>query len=172
MNALNLRLTSIAIAASITATGCSNLTPGENAGVFGTVAGAATGIALGASGVPSYITVPVAIGAGALTGVAVYVIAKHQADEEQRRIAEARARTYYAKLDAEQKEAMKKQKVRYIAVDTKKKDTYEGEKAVMVFDTQSQELVGNNVYDVKDAPKVGQSSKFDTYTAQYVGSGS
>lgn len=172
MNALKLRVTGFALVASVAATGCSNLTPGENAGVFGTVAGAATGIALGASGVPSYITVPVAVGAGALTGVAAYVIAKHQADQEQRKIAEARARTYYAKLDAEQKEAMKKQKVRYIAVDTEKRENYEGEKAVMVFDTQSQELVGNNVYDVKEAPKVGQTSKFDTYTAQYVGTGS
>lgn len=172
MNTMTLRLASIAAAIAIATAGCENLTPGENAGVFGTVAGAATGIALGASGVPGYITAPVAIGAGALTAVTVYVIAKHQADERQRRIAEARARTYYAKLDAEKKEEMKQKKVRYIAVDTEKKDEYEGEKAVMVFDTQSQELVGNNVYDVKEAPKVGQTSKFDTYTAQYVGSGS
>jgi hypothetical protein len=161
----------VAVVALATA-GCSNLTPGENAGVFGTVAGAATGIALGASGVPSYITVPVAIGAGALVGTAAYVIAKYQASEQEKKIAQARAELYYQQLDAEQKEAMQKKKIRYIAVDTKPERKIQGEKAVMVFDTKSQQIVGNNVYDVKDAPKVGSTTKLDNYTAQYVGSGS
>ena len=172
MKPLTSRLTVGTVAVALAVSGCSSLTPGENAAVFGTTAGAATGIALGASGVPSYITVPVAIGAGVLAGTAAYVIAKHQATEEQNRIAEARAKLYYAKLDAEQKEAMQKKKVRYIAVDTEKDDKIQGEKAVMVFDTQTQQLVGNDVYDVKDAPKVGQTTKLDTYTAQYVGTGS
>jgi hypothetical protein len=66
---------------------------------------------------------------------------------------------------------MKKKKVRYIAVDTRKDDRIEGEKAVMVFDTQNQQIVGNNVYDVKESPTVGTTAKFDTYNAQYVGSG-
>ena len=34
------------------------------------------------------------------------------------------------------------------------------------------QIVGNNVYDLKSTPKVGQTSKFDTYTAEYVGTGS
>ena len=169
MKALKMHLPAAVAAAALFTSGCSNLTPGENAGVFGTMAGAATGIALGASGVPSYVTVPVAIGAGALAGTAAYVIAKHQATEQQRRIAQANAELYYAKLDAEQKAAMKKKKVRYIAVDTKKDNKIKGQKAVMVFDTKSQEIVGNDVYDVKTSPKVGQTTKFDTYTAQYVG---
>ena len=42
----------------------------------------------------------------------------------------------------------------------------------MIFDTQSNEIVGNNVYDLKAAPQVGQTGKFDTYTAEYVGTGS
>jgi hypothetical protein len=172
MKALKLHLPALIAVAALATTGCSNLTPGENAGVFGTVAGAATGIALGASGVPSYVTVPVAIGAGALVGVTAYVIAKYQATEEQKKIAQARAELYYRQLDAEQKAAMQKKKVRYIAVDTQKNDKIKGQKAVMVFDTKSQEIVGNEVYDVKTSPKVGQTTKLDTYTAQYVGSGS
>jgi hypothetical protein len=172
MKTSTLQLPVLATITALAVTGCSNLTPGENAGVFGTMAGAATGIALGASGVPGYITVPVAIGAGALAGTAAYVIAKHQASEEQKKIAQARAELYYKQLDAEQKTALKKKKVRYIAVDTNKESQTTGQKSVMVFDTQSQEIVGNTVYDVKEAPKVGQTTKFDTYTAQYVGSGS
>jgi hypothetical protein len=42
----------------------------------------------------------------------------------------------------------------------------------MIWDTQSQEVVGNNVYDVKSPPPVGSTAKFDTYSAEYVGSGS
>jgi len=164
-------LPTVMLASALGFSGCSNLTPGENAGVFGGLAGAATGIALGASGVPSYVTIPVAIGAGALVASTAYIIAKHQASVEQQKIAEQRARLYYAELDAEQKAEMKKKKVRYIAVDTRKDDRIEGEKAVMVFDTQNQQIVGNNVYDVKESPTVGTTAKFDTYNAQYVGSG-
>jgi hypothetical protein len=164
-------LPTVLIVSALGFSGCSNLTPGENAGVFGGLAGAATGIALGASGVPSYVTIPVAIGAGALVASTAYIIAKHQASVEQQKIAEQRARLYYAELDAEQKAEMKKKKVRYIAVDTRKDDRIEGEKAVMVFDTQNQQIVGNNVYDVKESPTVGTTAKFDTYNAQYVGSG-
>ena len=65
-------------------------------------------------------------------------------------------------------------KTRYIAVDTEKDEhTAAGaKKSVMIWDTQSQEVVGNNVYDVKSPPAVGSTAKFDTYSAEYVGSGS
>jgi hypothetical protein len=42
----------------------------------------------------------------------------------------------------------------------------------MIWDTQSESVVGNNVYDVQSTPPVGQTAKFDTYSAEYVGSGS
>lgn len=71
------------------------------------------------------------------------------------------------------KTALKRKKVRYIAVDTvKDKDTSpDAKKSVMIWDTQSEQVVGNNVYDVKSTPEVGQTAKFDTYSATYVGSG-
>lgn len=166
--------------------GCSNLTPGENAGVFGAITGAAVGIPLAAAGVDPSITVPVTLGAAAVVAATAYVVAKHQADVEQRRIAEARARLYLAKLE-EQREreeaaaaaaaaAAKKpkpvKKPRYIAVETEKREGYQGKSAVMIYDTESQKLVGNNVYDLKSAPKTGTVSKYDTVQAQYVGAGS
>jgi hypothetical protein len=46
-----------------------------------------------------------------------------------------------------------------------------GAKSVMLYDTQTQQVVGNNVYDVKQSPKEGSISKFDTYSAEYVGAG-
>ncbi|MBA2436195.1 MAG: hypothetical protein H0V54_14140, partial [Chthoniobacterales bacterium] len=98
----------------------------------------------------------------------------HQATERQHRIAEERAQRAYAKMSAERKSKMKARKTRYIAVDTEKneKTSADAKKSVMIWDTQSQEVVGNNVYDVKSPPPVGSTAKFDTYSAEYVGSGS
>jgi len=69
--------------------------------------------------------------------------------------------------------ALKKRLPRYIAVDTPKdKRSAPGtKKDVMIWDTQSESLVGNNVYDVSSPPAVGATAKFDTYSAQYVGNG-
>lgn len=90
----------------MTSTSCENLTPGENAAVFGTGAGLATGIPLAAAGVDSRIAVPAALGAAALAAGVSYVIAKHQATERQRKIAEQRARIYMAqRAAAQQREA-------------------------------------------------------------------
>ena len=41
----------------------------------------------------------------------------------------------------------------------------------MIFDTQSEALVGNYVYDVTNPPQVGSTAKFETYSAEYVGNG-
>jgi hypothetical protein len=41
----------------------------------------------------------------------------------------------------------------------------------MIFDTQTDQVVGNHVYDVKTEPKTGQVGKFETYSAEYVGTG-
>ncbi|MDD5200164.1 MAG: hypothetical protein PHC88_10225, partial [Terrimicrobiaceae bacterium] len=60
---------------------------------------------------------------------------------------------------------------RYIAVETSKGEGYKGSSAVMIYDTQSKALVGNDVYDVKSAPKTGTVTKYDTVQAQYVGTG-
>jgi hypothetical protein len=47
----------------------------------------------------------------------------------------------------------------------------EGAKSLMIFDTQTDQVVGNRVHDVKTEPKTGQVSKFETYSAEYVGTG-
>jgi hypothetical protein len=169
------------VVVGILTSACENLTPGENAAVFGTAAGLATGIPLVASGVNPNIAIPVTAGAVAVAAVSAYVIAKHQATERQRKIAEQRARLYMARQEAARQAAAaqppsaarkKPSKPRYIAVKTVKEENSKGKDQVMIFDTQSNEIVGNNVYDLKAAPQVGQTGKFDTYTAEYVGTGS
>lgn len=179
MNFRFVRIVAAVLCLSVLLSACENLSPGENAAVFGVAAGLATGIPLGVAGVNPAITIPVTAGAAVAAGAIAYVVAKHQASERQRKIAEQRARLYMAKQEEERKKAAqtasassKKKKSRYIAVKTVKESNSQGKEQVMIFDTQSNEVVGNDVYDLKSAPKVGQTSKFDTYTAEYVGTGS
>lgn len=171
--------TSIAIFAS----GCANMTPGENAAVFGSVAGIAGGTIARAAGASTGEALAIGAATGAVVALTTYIIAKHQATERQRRIAEERARVYQGRLVAERKreEAAKKsgqnvaakKRPRYIAVDTEKdeKTSPKAQKAVMIWDTESETMVGNNVYDVQSTPAVGSTAKFDTYSAEYVGGG-
>jgi hypothetical protein len=185
------RSLSCAVSASllIAVSGCSNLSPGENAAIFGGLAGAATGIPLGASGVNPAVTIPVAAGSAVVVGAAAYVISKHQADREQRRIAEERARAYVARMEAEQKAAEAAAQSRaartasaprrtapqpvpqYIAVETTPSPEAQGKSSVMVYDTQRRSLVGNDVYDLKKAPKQGSVAQLDTRQAVFVGEG-
>lgn len=167
-------IVSATTAVALICSACENLTPGENAGLFGAAAGLATGIPLAVSGVDPAITIPVTAGAVALAAASAYVISKHQATERQRKIAEQRARLYLARIDEQKAQqraaAAHTKKPRYIAVKTEKSKDSQGE-PVMVFDTQSNQIVGNNVYDLKDTPQVGQTAKLDTYSVQYVGTG-
>jgi uncharacterized membrane protein YhiD involved in acid resistance len=182
MNSKLLQSSAAVLSLAVFTTACENLSPGENAAFFGTAAGLATAIPLAASGVDSRITVPVSLGAAALAAGGAYIIAKHQASERQRKIAEQRAKLYLAQQKAREKKAAqtadastskkKKKSARYIAVQTVKEQNNQGASQVMIFDTQTNQVVGNNVYDLKSSPKVGQTSKFDTYTAEYVGTGS
>jgi len=112
--------------------------------------------------------------AAAVAGLVVYIIEKHEASERQKQIAEERARRAYANMSAKRKAQLKAKKVRYIAVDTEKnaKTSPRAKKSVMVWDTEKQTIASDNVYDVKKSPSVGETAKFDRYSAEYVGSGS
>jgi hypothetical protein len=115
-----------------------------------------------------------AAAAAAVAGLVVYIIEKHEASERQKQIAEERARRAYANMSAKRKAQLKAKKVRYIAVDTEKnaKTSPRAKKSVMVWDTDKQEIASDKVYDVQKSPPVGQTAKFDRYSAEYVGSGS
>ncbi len=163
----------IALATTIALAGCENMTPGENAAVFGSGAGILAGGIARAAGASTGESIAIGLATGAVVGMTTYIIAKHQATERQRRIAAQRAQVYYGRLAPAKKTALKKKKVRYIAVDTEKneKTSPKAKKSVMIWDTQSESLVGNSVYDVQSTPSVGSTAKFDTYSAEYVGSG-
>ena len=115
-----------------------------------------------------------AAAAAAVAGLVVYIIEKHEASERQKQIAQERARRTYANMSSKRKAQLKAKKVRYIAVDTEKnaKTSPHAKKSVMVWDTDKQAIASDNVYDVQKSPPVGQTAKFDRYSAEYVGSGS
>jgi hypothetical protein len=146
------------------ASGCSNLTPTENGLLAAGAVGAATGVALGTTVSPS-ISIPVAIGSALLAGGGAYLYSKNRATIDQRRIAEARARLYYAQLN----EAEQQRTNRYLAVNAPNTSKTQGQ-AVMLYDTQTKS-VANDVYDMKKVPAVGQSTSIGNNAATYIGSG-
>jgi hypothetical protein len=173
MNPGTLRVVALSTSIALLVTACENMSPGENAAVFGTSAGVLAGGIARAAGASTAESIAIGAATGAVVAFTAYIIAKHQATERQRRIAEERARVYYARLAPEKKAALKKKKVRYIAVDTEKNDqtSPKAQKSVMIWDTQSEAVAGGYVYDVQSAPEVGSTAKFDTYSAEYVGNG-
>jgi hypothetical protein len=145
------------------------MSPTANGALFGAGAGTLAGGIAKAAGASNSEAVAIGLATGAIVGVTAYVIAKHQATERQRRIAEERARLAYENASAQRKAQYRK--TRYIAVDTVRERNSAGAKSVMIYDTETEQVVGNNVYDVKQSPKEGTVSKFDTYSAEYVGAG-
>ena len=58
-----------------------------------------------------------------------------------------------------------------IAVDTTPDKRLQGDGTVMLWNTQTQRFVGNNVYDISSPPAKGQVAQWGSTTARYVGSG-
>jgi hypothetical protein len=169
MNAGLIKSSSAVLVAGMLLTGCENMSPEANGALFGAGAGILAGGLASAAGASPAQAVAIGVAAGTVAGVTAYVVAKHKATERQRQYAEERARLAYENANAERKAQYRKR--RYIAVDTVREKDSAGAKSVMIYDTETQQVVGNNVYDVKQAPKQGTVSKFDTYSAEYVGTG-
>lgn len=108
--------------------------------------------------------------AGARITERFYYVAKYQASREQRAFAEATMRRVAPRLSA-RSGGSARQAARYLAVRTRSDSRAKTATSVVVWDTQSQEIVGNSVYDLNTAPPNGALLNFDTYSAEYVGSG-
>ncbi|HYZ73639.1 MAG TPA: hypothetical protein VE641_11215 [Chthoniobacterales bacterium] len=158
----------ITLFATIGFTSCENMSPEATGVIAGVTSGAlAAGVAK-ATGASNAEAAAIGLGTGAAVGTIAYIVAKHEATERQRRIAEERARLAYERMSAERRAQVKKR--RYIAVSTVQEKDDKGAKSVMIYDTESKQVVGNSVYDVKTAPKEGAVQKYDSYSAEYVGS--
>ena len=58
-----------------------------------------------------------------------------------------------------------------IAVDVPADNRLKGDRTVMLWNTQTERFVGNNVYDISSPPAKGQVAQWGSTTARYVGSG-
>lgn len=166
MKAPAIQLTALSLSATLLFSGCEGMTPGESAAAVGSTAGVAAGLIGAAAGLNTGESVALGAGVGLLAAGITYAVAKHEATERQRQIAEANARRAYAAHQTE----LRRKRVRYIAVRTSRTKESKGAASCMVWDTQSEQIVGNSVYDCKTAPAKGSTAKFDSYNAEYVGS--
>jgi hypothetical protein len=169
MNLFLIKSSAAVLVSGLFLTGCENVSPATQGVLFGTGAGALAGGIAKAAGASNSQAVAIGLATGAVVGATAYIIAKHQATERQRRIAEERARLAYQSAPPPRRAQYRKS--RYIAVDTVREKDAPGAKSVMIYDTQTQQVVGNDVYDLKQSPKEGTISKYDTYSAEYVGGG-
>lgn len=97
-----------------------------------------------------------------------YYVAKYQATREQRQAAAAAGKRATATL---RRRASTGKVPRYVAVRTHSDARARTSTSVMIWDTQADEVVGNNVYDLNGTPPFGAQLKFETYAAEYVGVG-
>jgi hypothetical protein len=60
---------------------------------------------------------------------------------------------------------------RVIAIATEKDEHTDRKaaKAIMLFDTHSQKIIGNKVYDIESEPRPGEDVRFETHSTSYIG---
>ena len=122
---------------------------------------------------------------------AIVILATHEASAKQRAVAEQNARRAVAKMQAQiaaQDDAPpppkptggkkstaaskpRKKLPRVIAIATERdgKTDPKAARAVMLWDTSAQQIVGNKVYDVESEPPRGADVRFETQAASYLG---
>lgn len=121
-----------------------------------------------------------------------WAVGVYQATSTQIRIADMRAAAYFAKVAPAEGSGQKYKGPRYLAVRTLDPTPEQWQKiktdmtkpatrysspsgppskvyCVMIWDTQTQQVVGSDCYAVVKFPPPGQPVRFDTYTAQYIG---
>ena len=126
--------------AGLLLTGCENLSPAGNGVLFGVGAGTLSGGIAKAAGASNSEAVAIGLATGAALEVPAYIIAKHKATERQRRMAaEERARLAYQNAPPPRKAQYRKS--RYLAVDTVREKESSGAKSVMIYDTQTEQVV-------------------------------
>lgn len=106
--------------------------------------------------------------------IRVYYLAKYQATPEQ--VLEARKRVtaeqsiQTSARRASVSERTQTPQTRYKAVPVKSRETApEKAVSVMIYDTSTDRLVGNEVFELPSVPRESQSIQLETYTMQYIG---
>jgi len=127
-----------------------------------------------------------------LTMINNLAVGVYKATPQQAQLADQRAAATFEQFLPQEKKTFEESGTRYLAVRTadptpaqwteirndmqKPGSRYSGPTkaptkiyCVMIWDTQSREIVGTDCYAVLKLPMAGELARFDTYTAQYVG---
>lgn len=99
----------------------------------------------------------------------IRILATYQASEDQAEEARNRARRIFAQIENDIAMGHRKEAPRFLAVHTLSDERIRGEAAMALWDTHTEEIVGNNIYDVEALPLVDQLARLDGYTALYAG---
>lgn len=158
---LSLLTRAACIAALVLAVGCAPRDSLDEAAMRASQLGTAVGDARPGSG-------NAALDTGSRITERFYFVAKYQASLEQRRTAESTARRLAPKVAAKAR-ARGRKAPRFLAIRAPSDARATTATSVMVWDTQSQTIVGNDIYDLNAAPQSEATVKFETYSAQYVG---
>ncbi len=167
MNNFIMKYTRLGLVSVFGLSSCANMDPNASAAFIGGLSGAAAGIIASQAGLSDSQAILIGSAVGLAAGAITYNYKKRRATERELEIANMRA-TQYQKLV--RSGSKPKSKTRYIALPTTPSNTSsKSANTVVLFDTQTNSAVGNNVYEISQNPKMGEVVKFDTVNAEYVG---
>ena len=109
------------------------------------------------------------VGVGALGGATSMVVDAAEATPSQINAAEAAGRRYLEALDAAKAGLHKKPGKNLVALAVPRKDKSRGQASIMIYDTQKRRLQRAKVYDLRATPKQGDTFRFETFEAEFVG---
>lgn len=124
-----------------------------------------TGLAVGGIGKAAGLKTEEAVVLGAATAAITYGVTKYMASQKQKQTAEVNAIRVQKRFEQEEKKIP-----RYMAVSTLQDKGVQGGESVMIWDTESQAIVGKQVYHIKEVPELYTIIKLDDYETTYVGS--
>lgn len=123
---------------------------------------ATEGVTAGAHGVGAVVAGPVLF--------SEYFVSQRRASRAERELAAARAQLRVAEMDSREKSARRAARVRYLAVSASPAaNPVRSTTPVMVWDTQTLQLVGDAVYEIKSDTPPGYTAKFETHVMEYIG---
>lgn len=135
---------SIALLGALGTAGCENFDATEAGLLAAGLAGAATGIALGTTGVPASSAVPISLGAAAGAGALAVAATNMSVGRDQRMLAEQRGQM----LVEQARQRGARNIPRYILVDTISARPPAGGRPVMIFDTATGKVASRRLYYV------------------------
>jgi len=106
----------------------------------------------------------------AFIGSTPQIIARHTPTARQRQLVLSRGRSWSARYAPSPRLNPRRP---FIAIDTQLNSlsSLAAQRAVMLFDTRGQKVIGKYVYDLATPPTLGAIVRFDKFSAQYIGAG-